>query len=92
RLFYAPSINLRFTFELFASTMAIHPPKQRAQQSPDYYQKRRQRHAEDGTPKRNHAPKTKENMSVVTNRWKRYVTLNLRILTDYLPTAVFVTF
>ncbi|KAM7215620.1 hypothetical protein V8F06_009007 [Rhypophila decipiens] len=45
--------------------MAIHPPKQRAQQSPDYYQKRRQRHAEDGAPKRNHASKTKENMSVV---------------------------
>ncbi|KAK4207265.1 hypothetical protein QBC37DRAFT_487614 [Rhypophila decipiens] len=51
--------------------MAIHPPKQHAQQSPYYYQKQRQRHAEDGAPKRNHAPKTKENMSVVTNRWKR---------------------
>ncbi|KAM7211107.1 hypothetical protein V8F06_013503 [Rhypophila decipiens] len=61
--------------------MAIHPPKQHAQQSPDYYQKQRQRHAEDGAPKRNHAPKTKENMSVVTNRWKRFC--HLLGVTDY---------
>ncbi|KAM7189717.1 hypothetical protein V8F33_009856 [Rhypophila sp. PSN 637] len=49
--------------------MTIQRLKQRAQHSPDYYQKRRQDHVEDVAPKKNHAPKTKENMSVVTNRW-----------------------
>ncbi|KAM7192210.1 Protein of unknown function (DUF3435) domain containing protein [Rhypophila sp. PSN 637] len=52
--------------------MTMQEPRRRAQKARDYYLKRRQHHAKDGAPRRNHATKTMESMSVVTSRWIRH--------------------
>ncbi|KAK4206310.1 hypothetical protein QBC37DRAFT_459804, partial [Rhypophila decipiens] len=58
-----------FSFKPSALKITIQEPRQRAQQAPDYYLRRRQHHAKDGAPSRNHTTKTMESMSVVMNRW-----------------------